>query len=199
MEQFGDREHAAKLEGAQLKNVRRIDLRREMAAIVSEADRRQRENKSFRRELASWIHPNRSRSKDGLPKSRTTVQEALSAPGPLTVRTLARGCGRAAREDQLVSGSPAIAVLTTQTDRPVDWLATGQALERILLRGTALGLSFSFLNQPIEMSKFRKRVSDVIQSKGRPQIILRIGFARRTRPSPRRPLSDVLVHPGYTP
>ncbi len=198
-EQFVDLETEAAMEGVQLSTVTRTDLRREIATIVSEADRRQRESKNFRRELASWIHPNRSRSKDGLPRSRTTVQEALSEPGPLTVRTFDRGDGRAAREEQLVSGSPAIAVLTTDADRPVDWLAAGQALERLLLRGTALGLSFSFLNQPIEMPTFRKRISDVIKSKRRPQVILRIGFARRTRPSPRRPLSDVLVHPGYTP
>ncbi len=198
-DRFLDLENEATLEGAQLTTVTRIDLRREIATIVAEADRRQRENKSFRRELASWIHPNRSRSKDGLPRSRTTVQEALSEPGPLTIRTFDRGDGRAAQEEQLVSGSPVFAVLTTEADRLSDWLAAGQALERILLRGTAMGLSFSFLGQPIEMPTFRKQIANVIKSKKRPQAILRVGFARRTRPSPRRPLSDVLVHPGYTP
>jgi len=192
-------EMAAAAEGAVFTTVTRKDLRREMASLVTEADRRQRADKSFRRELASWIHPNRSRSHDGLPRSDTRVGDTLSGSIPLAIRTFDNGDGTAAREEQIVSGTPALGVLSTDRDRNGDWLIAGQALERILLKGTALGLSFSFLNQPVEVPRYRTRLADTIDAKGKPQILLRIGYARRTRPSPRRSLAEVLVHPGYNP
>lgn len=43
------------------------DEKNSLADLIAEGDRIQLSDKRFRRELASWIHSNRSHSKDGMP------------------------------------------------------------------------------------------------------------------------------------
>jgi hypothetical protein len=44
-----------------------VDEKNSLADLIAEGDRIQMSDKHFRRELASWIHSNRSHSKDGVP------------------------------------------------------------------------------------------------------------------------------------
>jgi hypothetical protein len=52
---------------------------------------------------------------------------------------------------------PQLMVLSTDGDRPLDWLRAGQALQRALLTATRYGVSASFLTQPLELHDARSR------------------------------------------
>lgn len=190
---------AAADENTHLHVVTSMEAKTSLVRLITNADSVQRTNKSFRRELASWIHPNRSRSRDGLPSMGAILHDVLTDTGPTMVRTFDIGDGRPALEKHLIEHSPIFAILTTDADSSSSWLRAGQALENVLLHGAAAGLCFSYLNQPIEMPEYRDRVSEFLGVESRAQIILRMGYASRTRHSPRRPLNEVLVHPGYNP
>ncbi|MDQ1266863.1 MAG: hypothetical protein QG635_2016, partial [Bacteroidota bacterium] len=43
------------------------ELREEIIKLIEQGDKSQSQNKSFCRELAQWVHPNRTNSKDGIP------------------------------------------------------------------------------------------------------------------------------------
>ena len=43
-------------------------------------------------------------------------------------------------------------MLFTDRDEPTDWLRAGQALQRALLAATSMGVSASFLTQPLELA-----------------------------------------------
>jgi hypothetical protein len=47
---------------------------------------------------------------------------------------------------------PQLMMLFTDRDEPADWLRAGQALQRALLTATGLGVSASFLTQPLELA-----------------------------------------------
>ena len=47
---------------------------------------------------------------------------------------------------------PELMMLFTDRDDPADWLRAGQALQRALLTATSLGVSASFLTQPLELA-----------------------------------------------
>lgn len=111
---------------------------------------------------------------------------------PLIVRTFDIGKGRAAKDRELATGSPVLAVLGTDEDNAHAWLGAGQALDRVLLRATAGGASVSFLNQPIEVEELRPRLQRTISRSGFPQILLRLGFGPEISPSPRRSVVDVV-------
>jgi hypothetical protein len=113
--------------------------------------------------------------------------------GPFVLRTFDFGKGQAAKDRQLATGSPALAILGTRSDEPKDWLKAGMALSRMLLAAQTENVWSSFLNQPIEVLKLRPKVQELVEEeKGFPQILLRMGYGNEIKPTPRRPVDDVL-------
>lgn len=167
-----------------------------LADLIAEGDRIQLSDKRFRRELASWIHSNRSHSKDGMPGYAFGYRDIMSHMGPFVLRTFDFGKGQAAKDRQLAAGSPALAILGTRSDEPMDWLKAGMALSRMLLTAQTENVWSSFLNQPIEVPELRPRVQELGKEekgeKGFPQILLRMGYGEDIKPTPRRPVDDVL-------
>jgi hypothetical protein len=185
--------HAAQAEGVALTAVWSARHRDEVAQLVAEADRLQFADPRFRSELASWIHS--SRHKDGMPAYSQGVSQLLDFATPAVnavVRTFDIGEGVAAAHKRLAHGSPLLVCLSTASDDPPAWLATGQGLERVLLCAAAAFFDASYLNQPIEHSALRASVKGLMGGDAFPQILLRIGSGGAPRRSPRRPLDEVL-------
>ncbi len=142
---------AAREEGVRLHTIEDEDAKRAVAELIAEGDRIQLADKRFRRELASWVHPNRTKSRDGIPGFSLGFGDLMSLAGPFVIRTFDTGKGQAAKDRQRAEGSPVLAVLGTGGDATSEWLAAGQALAKVLLRARAEGVWASFLNQPIEV------------------------------------------------
>jgi hypothetical protein len=93
-----------------------------------------------------------------------------------------------ADKDWLLAGSaPALAVLGSDTDSTRDWLATGRALARVLLRASAAGVSVSFFNQPVEIHALNTSLHRIIRRQGFSQLMFRLGYPTETvQSTPRR-------------
>jgi hypothetical protein len=118
---------------------------------------------------------------------RRTYRErfAATAVDPMALRSLV---------DAVHCEAASLAVLTTVGDSPRDWLAAGQALQRLLLLGVQLGLQASYLNQPVQVATLRSKLQQLTGCPGYAQLLLRIGTPTQVKPAaPRRPLADVLV------
>ncbi len=165
-----------------------------LADLIGAGDREQMDDPAFRQELVSWLHPNRSRSQDGMPGWSHGLGQAESVVLPLVVRTFDTGGGRAARDQELALGSPVLAVLGTSTDTRRNWLQTGRTLVQILLRAQVDGVAASYLNQPIEVPHLRHTVQALLGHSGFAQLILRMGYPiGEDRHTPRRPVEEVLA------
>ncbi len=169
------------------------DEKRGFAELIDKGDRLQASDGSFRRELAEWVHSNRSSRRDGMPGHSHGFGDLASRFGRLVIRTFDWGDGQAAKDCQLAEGSPLIAVLGTRQDTPPAWVQCGQALAKMLLRGTIDGLDASFMNQPIELSELRPRLAELVDDEGYPQILLRWGKGPEVLSTPRRDLDEVLL------
>jgi nitroreductase len=188
-----DLEEDAVREGAWLHLVP-DDKRATIAELIAAGDRAQMADKRFRRELAAWVHPNRSRAKRGMRGYGFGFGDLMSHAGPLVIRTFDIGKGQAAKDRELAERSPLLAVLGTAGDTPRDWLEAGQAMERILLRACAHGLTSSFLNQPVEVDELRPRLADAIgRGDSQPQLVMRFGYGPEVAHSPRAAVEEVLA------
>jgi hypothetical protein len=169
------------------------DDRAAIAELIAEGDRIQMGDKRFRRELASWVHPNRSRSRDGMRGYGFGFGDFMAHAGPLVIRSFDLGKGQAAKDRQLAEGSPVLVVFVSQADDSGAWLATGQALQRVLLRARVAGVWSSFLNQPVEVPELRPRLAATIGRQGHyPQLVVRLGYVPEARPEPRRSVEEVV-------
>lgn len=171
------------------------DKKNILADLISQGDRIQLSDKRFRRELAAWIHPNRSKSQDGMPGyAHGMTRDIASHLGPFLIRTFDIGKGQAAKDKELASGSPVLAVLGTDADEPLNWIQTGQALERILLQARAKNVWTTFMNQPIEVPELRPKLLQVLgKAAGFPQLLMRMGYGKEVKPTPRREIEDVIA------
>ncbi len=50
----------------------------------------------------------------------------------------------------------------------------------------------SFFSQPVEIPSFRSWLGALLQRKGFPQMVLRMGYTEDPRPTPRRGVDEVL-------
>jgi nitroreductase len=151
------------------------------------ADRMLRNRSNYQRELASWT--GRRARRDGDPARASGPWDALEL---VPVRDFA-GPSRL-RATEPFEPYPTIMVLATAGDTRGDWLHAGQALQRVLLTATWLGLSTMPISQPVEVPPVRAELATRTPGMS-PQIVLRVGYGRILAPSstPRRPLAAVLI------
>lgn len=184
---------AAAEEGAWLHVLEGEEVRRFVADLIARGDRLQWSDPAFRRELATWTHPNNSHSLDGIPGYALGMSDAASLASPLMVRAFDLGPGRASEDRELAADSPVLAVLGTEEDDVLAWLEAGEALSHVLLRARRDGVWASFLNQPIEIPELRAGLRQKVGRTGHPQMILRLGTSSsEPRPTPRRGVADVV-------
>lgn len=88
---------------------------------------------------------------------------------------------------------PFVVVLCSFHDGPLAELQTGQAMQRVLLTATTLGLSASFMSQPVEVRAVRDELRRALGGTLVPQTVLRIGFGTPVPATPRRPVEEMLI------
>ncbi len=167
------------------------------AGLIADGDRIKWHDAEFRRELSGRLVPNRGHRRDGMPGYAFGIPGPLARVAPAVVRCADLGRLRAAADRKLALATPCLAIIGTDQDDPPAWMAAGQAMAAVLLQATADGLATSFLSQAIEVDTLRPRLTTLTGRRGYPQLLLRVGHpSRAARPSPRRPLSDVLASPA---
>ncbi len=90
-------------------------------------------------------------------------------------------------------------LLSTTSDTPIQWLATGEVTSAVLLAATRDGVASSVLSQPLEVGDTRTFLYERVICGGplHPQLLLRLGWLPADTPplppTPRRPLERLLV------
>ncbi|MDR6975926.1 nitroreductase [Streptomyces sp. 3330] len=82
--------------------------------------------------------------------------------------------------------SPVLALLATEHDRRVDWLRTGQALERVWLVATVYGVRGSVMHQAVEWADLRDALGGPPEGTAHPQLLMRLGYGPEGPATPRR-------------
>ncbi|MPY40163.1 nitroreductase [Streptomyces phyllanthi] len=182
---------AAHREGAMLSFPTAWHLQ-EVLELVQEAEARNITDRGSGQDLEQWTRvdaPSVDTAPDGVPdyafgpRKRGGKAPMRDFAGPRPVAD--RGAAEFER-------SPQLALLSTDNDRPEDWLRAGQAMERVLLLATLEGLSSSFASQAVEWTDLRWPLRDPVSGRGHTQMVLRLGYGPKGPSTPRRPVPDVL-------
>jgi hypothetical protein len=73
------------------------------------------------------------------------------------------------------------------------------ALSDVLLRAQVEDVSASFLNQAVEVPQTREGLEGLLSENGRAQLLLRFGFGKEIKPTPRRTVQHCLLPPRNRP
>lgn len=155
-----------------------------LATLLRRADHLQEEDVAFQRELSAWTESGTDRE-DGVPRS-------AGGPRPIggSLLTL-RQYPPESTVERPFEQDPLVAMVTTHGDTPMDHLLAGLAMQRVLLTATVVGLSASFLSQPVEVPLTRAALRALLVEPGHPQTVLRIGYGHPAARTPRRPVGAV--------
>jgi nitroreductase len=160
--------------------------------LVHQAHQRQQDDPDFRTEWAHWMgRPDSSR--DGVPaRSAGLLPEAQDE---WVLRDFSAGRARARLEGKDFERAPLIAVVGSFFDSSLARLQAGQAMQRVLLTATDVGLDASFLSQVVEVPDARKQLRQLIGGGLWPQTVLRLGHGTAVSSTRRRKLEEVLEPP----
>lgn len=187
-------------QGAMLTQAREQD-RIALDVLVERAERELLADEGYRRELSEWVFdPERDGERaDGIPVRAVDPgpDRAEEVPG----RRFVPGAAGAPAEptpEPRAPEHPALVLLTTPGDGPLDWVRAGMGLSALLLEGTELGLAAQPLGQVTDVGAERARLRADLRLVGVPQMLLRLGRARVSTgvQTPRRPVDSVLTWTG---
>ncbi|MFF5213578.1 Acg family FMN-binding oxidoreductase [Streptosporangium sp. NPDC000396] len=184
--------HQAKAENARLTPIRSEPAVLVLAALTEAAQEVQSQDRVFTLEVVRWAQPPGSTRAEGVPAGGYPREPRRTRPH-FPQRDYAHGHQWGGDADQFAAASTGlVAVLTTPGDSREDWIAAGQALQRLLLHACAHGVRAAFHTQALEASHLREFLRQELLSGEYPQMIMRLGFTLDEGESVRRPVADVL-------
>jgi hypothetical protein len=183
-------------DGAALQFVTDEGRKAALGSLVEAAERSQRLNPRYVRELAQWVTPPGVLRPDGIPPTAYPARAERTEPD-FPSRDFAHGHGWGQAPVGWAHGHLAgvVTLLTTAGDEPLDWVNAGQALQRLLLFSTSCGVAAAIHSQPLEIGWLRQALRAQLDDGSYPQLMLRLGTAIQAGESPRRAPEDV-IHPG---
>jgi len=187
-------------EGAMLRLVAAGNQRDALAAAVQAGEYALRLDGKRAAELADWVVPPDSPRRDGIQPAAYPAKPAHTEPDfPGRDFAAGQGWGRAAPAAADERSPGAVCLLATSANEPADWVAAGQALQRVLLRAAACGVAAALHSQPLELPQLRDFVRLQLAGRAHPQMIIRFGVTRQAgsgSASIRRPVGEILLLTG---
>jgi nitroreductase len=183
---------AAELERSWLHVVKTPEDIARLKGFVRHAQEIQQNDPGVRAELAAFTG-HRPDAADGVPPASAGFRPEAQDEWAF------RDFHPAAAHDRLpgkdYESEPLVAVVCSHYDGALAELQSGQAMQRVLLTATKLGLSASFMSQPVEVRNVREELRRALGGLLVPQTVLRIGFSSPVPATPRRPVTELLMEP----
>lgn len=169
----------------------RVDLtndpavRSRVVALNLHADEMEFSDPAFRKELGYWV----GQGVYGTPR-------VLSWFGRLLLTHVNVGSAIGKRNAAMLSSAALIGLISARTDDRTSQVWTGQALERVWLHATRVGIALQPMSQALEIPSLRAELARVIPERGWiPEQVFRIGYplGPAEQHTPRRPVGQVLL------
>ena len=152
---------------------------------------------AFVRELKTWLRYNPRQAidaGDGLFSALTGNPTVPAWLGPYLISMFFSAKAENEKYARQIASSAGIAVFVSQQDNPEHWVLAGRASQRFALQATALGLKHAFVNQPVEVARFRPDLAALVGMPGRrPDLVMRFGYGAALPYSARKPVEAVLA------
>jgi hypothetical protein len=170
--------------------------KREIAIVALNAMKDAMTSRDFRNELALYFKNNLTRSKIGMPGFGMGIPLLLSFFVPYIIKFVNVAIlNRKMDEDVFINHTPAYIMLSSNNDEPAIWLRIGEIFQELALYAERSGISLAPWQAPVQINDHYKKLNAIIDSKFRPQFLMRAGtpFNKDVKHSPRLPIEEVII------
>ncbi|CAM01725.1 nitroreductase [Saccharopolyspora erythraea NRRL 2338] len=161
-----------------------------LEGLVHRAHRAQMADPRFRSELARWTGRGEG-AEEGVPASAAGPQR--EPQDQWVLRDFSGGQAQPRTPGKEFEHDPLMVVLCSYEDSRAADLQAGQALQRMLLSATSLGLAASLVSQVVEVEETQHELRELLGGGLRPQTVVRVGYGSPTPPTPRRDPAEMLI------
>lgn len=190
-------EKAAAVPGCSVQLVTDKAAMDKILGLIVAANTAQIEDPAFVTELKSWIRFNAASAAatgDGLYAACSGNPTLPSWLGKMLLPYVLTAESENAKCISQVRSSAGLAIFVSDSDDPEHWVQAGRSYQRFALEATLLGLKHAFLNQPVEVVRFRPQLAALLGISGqRPDLIVRFGYGPDMPFSMRRPVAAVMT------
>ncbi|MFU8859541.1 MAG: Acg family FMN-binding oxidoreductase [Cyclonatronaceae bacterium] len=169
----------------------------EIGRLVMKADFMLLGSHEQRIETLKWTrfnHKEEKKNRDGVSFRSIGGMNVPKWIGRSWMYLFRNGDSEARHDAKKLKSSSALVLFSSEQDHETSWFQSGRVLQRFLLHTTAEGLQHAYINSPCEVRQVREELKRCLHlSTYRPQILLRIGYAKEAAPSERRPVQEVIV------
>jgi hypothetical protein len=100
---------------------------------------------------------------------------------------------KAERDKKRLLESPAVGVVMSKNDNLREWVDVGRQYQYMALLAASLNLQVGFFNSVAELPKKRAQLAIALGEKQWPQLLFRVGYGKRGKMSPRKPIEAVMI------
>jgi hypothetical protein len=164
--------------------------------LIIEANTAQMADPAFTLEMRSWLRFNpRQAMNSGALFSALSGNPILPCwAAPSMFDWFFKTSSENAKYRRQIDSSAGPAFFVSAATTRESWILAGRASQRFALQATALGLKHAFVNQPVEVARFRPELAALIGLPGRrTDLVMRFGYAAALPFSARRPVDAVLA------
>lgn len=170
------------------------NIKNKLGELIYKSNRVWFKSKELVEELESWLRDDVEISKDGLPTGVLNLYKVAVNLKYFLAKDSEGVMNRALKEKELAIRSGALMVVTSKIDGVEHWIKTGEVYQKVLLKLTQMGIAQAYFNAVIELKTQRKNLATLLGIKGKPQMMLRLGYSQTKAPhSPRRSVEEVLI------
>ncbi|MGB5076469.1 MAG: Tat pathway signal protein [Sphingorhabdus sp.] len=190
-------EQAAAVPGCRVMLITEKPVIEKVLDLIVAANSVQIEDPAFMRELKSWIRFNASSAAatgDGLYAACSGNPALPSWLGNALFERVVTAEAENAKCVSQIRSSAGMAIFVSEQNDPAHWIQAGRSYQRFALQATLLGLKHAFLNQPVEVARFRPQLAALLGiGDKRPDLVVRFGYGPAMPMSMRRPIADVMT------
>lgn len=190
-------EHAGAAAGVRLILVTERKAMQQIRDLVVAGNDAQMHDSAFMAELKHWLRFNaRSAlsSGDGLFSACSGNPVLPSFLGGLAFDTLFSAGAENDRYARQVDSSAGLAIFVGDRADKAHWMKVGRACQRFTLAATSIGLKHAYVNQAVEVSRYRPELAAIIgEPDKRPDLVVRFGYGPTVPFSPRRAVDAVII------
>jgi hypothetical protein len=132
------------------------------------------------RQISGHIRPQR-------PRKKHSAQDDWIAGYSTSGQILLKGI-----EKSFAKASPAMCVLSTDEEDKMTWIKTGVLFETLFLMAAQMEVRFDIFSQTIAIPELRQEMAQILNTKY-PQMLIRMGYAKPGKHTPRRSAEEVLL------